>query len=77
VWGVGTGTASMCMSTPLMMAAYGGSDAAVRCLIMIAEHGVGIDSLSAESARGRGDVPAAIRVTAVQHNTRSLPTMIT
>jgi hypothetical protein len=34
------------MSTPLMMAAYGCGDAAVRCLI--ADHGVGIDSVSVQ-----------------------------
>jgi ankyrin repeat protein len=36
----------MWKATPLMMAAYGGSDAAVRYLI--AEHGVGLDSVSVQ-----------------------------
>ena len=36
----------MWKATPLMMAAYGGSDAAVRYLV--AEHGVGLDSVSVQ-----------------------------
>ncbi len=42
-WGVGSCTTSMCTATPLMMAAYGGSDAAAR--YVIAEYGIGVDSL--------------------------------
>jgi phosphate starvation-inducible membrane PsiE len=39
--GTGSGIVSVRMATPLMVAAYGGSDAAVRYLIV--QHGVGLD----------------------------------